>query len=42
MQCLPDALRGRVYYQPTQEGREKQLAARMDEIRKIKEGKRKK
>ena len=35
MDCLPDALRGRSYYQPTQEGREKQLAARMEEIRRI-------
>ena len=35
MDCLPDSLRGRTYYQPTQEGREKQLAARMEEIRKI-------
>jgi putative ATPase len=40
MDCLPDALRGRVYYQPTQEGREKQLAARMEEIRRIKANKR--
>jgi putative ATPase len=35
MDCLPDALRGRSYYQPTQEGREKQLAARMEEIRRV-------
>jgi putative ATPase len=35
MDCLPDSLRGRSYYQPTQEGREKQLAARMEEIRRI-------
>jgi putative ATPase len=41
MQCLPDALRGRVYYQPTEEGREKQLAQRMEEIKRIKAGKRK-
>jgi len=40
MQCLPDALRNRVYYQPTQEGREKQLALRMEEIKKIKAAKR--
>jgi putative ATPase len=40
MDCLPDSLRGRNYYQPTQEGREKQLAQRMEEIRKIKAGKR--
>ncbi len=36
MDCLPDSLRGRTYFQPTQEGREKQLAARMEEIRRIK------
>jgi len=39
MDCLPDSLRGRSYYQPTQEGREKQLAARMEEIRRIKAAK---
>ncbi len=39
MDCLPDSLRGRSYYQPTQEGREKQLAARMEEIRRIRVGK---
>jgi len=39
MDCLPDSLRGRSYYQPTQEGREKQLAARMEEIRRIKTAK---
>jgi putative ATPase len=41
MDCLPESLKGRRYYQPTQEGREKQLAARMEEIRKIRAGKRK-
>jgi len=40
MDCLPDSLRGRSYYHPTQEGREKQLAARMEEIRRIRSGKR--
>jgi putative ATPase len=40
MDCLPDSLRGRTYYHPTQEGREKQLAARMEEIRRIRTGKR--
>jgi putative ATPase len=39
MDCLPDSLKGRTYYHPTQEGREKQLAARMEEIRRIKSGK---
>ncbi len=38
MQCLPDNLRGRRYYHPTQEGREKPLAQRMEEIRRIREG----
>ncbi|MGC2160940.1 MAG: replication-associated recombination protein A [Silvibacterium sp.] len=41
MECLPENLKGRRYYQPTSEGREKLLAQRMEEIRKIKEGKRK-
>ena len=40
MDCLPDSLKGRTYYHPTQEGREKQLAARLEEIRKIRAGKR--
>ena len=40
MQCLPASLTGRRYYQPTQEGREKLLAQRMDEIARIREGKR--
>jgi len=35
MDCLPDSLKGRSYYQPTQEGREKLLAQRMEEIRRI-------
>jgi putative ATPase len=39
MDCLPDSLRGRSYYKPTQEGREKLLAQRMEEIRKIRAGK---
>ena len=40
MDCLPDSLRGRTYYHPTQDGREKQLAQRMEEIRKIRSSKR--
>jgi len=40
MVCLPESLQGRRYYQPTQEGREKQLAARLEEIRRIRAGKR--
>jgi putative ATPase len=40
MDCLPEALKGRRYFHPTQEGREKQLAARMEEIRRIRAGKR--
>jgi putative ATPase len=41
MDCLPDSLKGRSYYKPTQEGREKLLAQRMEEIRRIRAGKRK-
>jgi len=40
MDCLPDSLRGRTYYHPTQEGREKLLAQRMEEIRRIRAHKR--
>ena len=40
MDCLPDSLKGRSYYHPTQEGREKLLAQRMEEIRRIRTGKR--
>jgi putative ATPase len=40
MDCLPESLKGRSYYHPTQEGREKQLAQRMEEIRRIRAGKR--
>ncbi len=40
MECLPESLRGRRYYHPTQEGREKLLAQRMEEIRHIRESKR--
>jgi putative ATPase len=39
MDCLPDSLKGRSYYQPTQEGREKFLAQRMEEIRRIRSAK---
>ncbi len=42
MECLPESLRGRTWYHPTAEGREKLLAQRMEEIRKVKEGKRRK
>jgi putative ATPase len=33
MQCLPNNLRGRVYYQPTNEGIEKRIRERMEEIK---------
>src|SRR5689334_12924067 len=36
MQCLPDNLKDRVYYQPTTEGREKQIRDRLEEIRRKK------
>jgi putative ATPase len=35
MQCLPDNLRGRVYYRPTNEGIEKRIRERMEEIKKL-------
>jgi putative ATPase len=37
MDCLPESLRDRRYYQPTSEGREKQLRQRMEEIQRIRE-----
>jgi putative ATPase len=40
MECLPESLAGRRYYRPTQEGREKLMAQRMEEIRQIRESKR--
>jgi putative ATPase len=39
MECLPSKLAGRRYYQPTNEGREKLLAQRMDEIARIRAAK---
>jgi putative ATPase len=36
MQCLPDNLSTRTYYQPTDQGFEARLCTRMDEIRKLK------
>jgi putative ATPase len=36
MQCLPDNLKHRVYYHPTEEGIEKRIKARLEEIRKTK------
>jgi putative ATPase len=36
MQCLPESLKDRRYYQPTSEGVEKRIRERMEEIRKIK------
>jgi putative ATPase len=36
MQCLPDNLAGHNYYQPTDQGFERRLRQRLDEIRKIK------
>jgi putative ATPase len=37
MDCLPGNLRGRQYYHPTSEGREKLLAQRLEEIRRLRE-----
>ncbi len=35
MECLPASLAGRRYYQPTDQGRERQLATRMEEILRV-------
>lgn len=37
MQCLPEGLEDRHYYRPTDQGRERQLALRMDEIARARE-----
>ena len=39
MDCMPENLRGREFYHPRQQGREKLLAQRMDEIRSIRAAK---
>ena len=36
MQCLPDSLRDRVYYRPTNEGVEKRIRERLEEIKRLK------
>ena len=41
MDCLPPSLTGRRYFEPTQEGREKQLAQRLEELRRIREARHK-
>jgi putative ATPase len=38
MQCLPENLRDRVYYRPTNEGIEKRIRERMDEVRRLRKG----
>ena len=40
MECLPENLRDRRYYQPTEEGREKLLKQRMEEVRRLRQSKR--
>ena len=40
MDCLPNSLLGRKYYIPTSEGRERQLAQRMEEISRIRQANR--
>ena len=37
MQCLPDSLRDRVYYRPTNEGMEKRIRERLEEIKRLKQ-----
>jgi putative ATPase len=39
MECLPPSLAGRQYYHPTQEGREKLLQQRMQEIAQLRKRK---
>lgn len=33
MQCLPDSLKDRVYYRPSEEGREKETKAKLEEVK---------
>ncbi len=33
MQCLPDSLKDRTYYRPTEEGKEKETKARLEEVK---------
>ena len=40
MDCLPASLLSRRYYEPTNEGREKQLAQRLEELRRLRQSKR--
>ena len=35
MACLPDSLAERTYYRPTDQGREKQLSQRLDEVKRL-------
>jgi putative ATPase len=37
MQCLPDSLGDRVYYRPTNEGVEKRIRERLEEIKRLKQ-----
>ncbi|MGO9403501.1 MAG: replication-associated recombination protein A [Terriglobales bacterium] len=39
MQCLPESLRNRVYYRPTNEGVEKRIRERLEEIKRLKQPK---
>ena len=38
MQCLPDNLKNRVYYHPTEEGIEKRIKARLEELKRARAG----
>jgi putative ATPase len=38
MQCLPDNLRDRIYYKPTEQGVEKKIRARLEEIKRTRKG----
>jgi putative ATPase len=38
MECMPESLRGKTYYQPTNEGIEKRIRERLEEIRKRRGG----
>jgi putative ATPase len=40
MECLPESLRGRSYYHPTERGLEKRIGERLEEIRQLREERR--
>ena len=38
MQCMPDSLKGRIYYEPTEQGEERKVKERLQKIKEWKNG----